>query len=142
MRTSLSFAPRRRKHRIDPIRCSCLLALTLPVHAAGAALDAPLALTTTEDLYRVCTTTPDNPQQRESLDLCEGFLIGSVSYHDAITDRTQLKRLICYPSTATRDDAIKAFVDWAAHHQQDGKFMNDPAAVGVVRALAAKWPCH
>jgi hypothetical protein len=108
---------------------------------ANAADDPALLLKTTEDLYRVCTTGADDPRQREALDLCEGFLLGAVSYHDAVTDRKNLKRLICYPPTATRDEGMRAFVDWATLHQQDRKFMDDPAVVGVVRGLAAKWPC-
>ena len=98
-------------------------------------------LKTTEDLYRVCSTAPDDPLRREAINFCEGFLLGVVSYHDAVTDRKQLKPFICYPETATRDQGIQAFIDWAASHQQDRKFMNDPPVVGAVRALAAKWPC-
>jgi Ssp1 endopeptidase immunity protein Rap1a len=98
-------------------------------------------LKTTEDLYKVCSVAPDDPLRREALDFCEGFLLGVVSYHDAVTDRENLKRLICYPQTATRDQGIQAFVDWAAAHQQNQKFMNDPPVLGAVRGLAAKWPC-
>jgi Rap1a immunity proteins len=75
------------------------------------------------------------------INLCQGFLLGVVSYHDAVTERHNLARLICYPPTATRDDGIEAFVQWASAHQQDQKFMSDPAVVGAVRGLAAKWPC-
>jgi hypothetical protein len=99
------------------------------------------SLKTTEDLYKVCTVAPDDPLHREALDLCEGFLIGAVSYHDAVSDREHLKRLICYPPTVTRDQGIQVFVNWAAMHQQDRKFMADPAVYGVVRGLASKWPC-
>lgn len=98
-------------------------------------------LKTTEDLYRVCSVAPDDPLRREALDFCEGFLLGVVSYHDAVTDRENLRRLICYPPTATRNQGIQAFVDWAATRLRDQKFMNDPAVVGAVRGLAAKWPC-
>jgi Rap1a immunity proteins len=108
---------------------------------AQAADMTTFKLRTTEDLYRVCTVAPDDPLQREAINLCEGFLIGAVSYHDAISDKTHLKRLICYPESATRDQGIQAFVNWATAHQQDQKFMDDPAVVGVVRGLAAKWPC-
>ena len=98
-------------------------------------------LKTTEDLYRVCSVGTDDPLRRESLNFCEGFLLGVVEYHDAVSDRQHLQRLICYPSTATRDQGIQAFVDWAAAHQQDGKFMQDPPVEGAVRGLASKWPC-
>ena len=121
----------------------CLVAavFALSTHIANAA-DTALALKTTEDLYQVCTAVLSDAQGREKLDLCEGFVLGAVSYHDAISDRRHLKRLICYPSTATRDQGIEGFVTWASAHQQDQKFMNDPPVYGVVRALAAKWPCR
>jgi Rap1a immunity proteins len=108
---------------------------------AQAADMANFSLKTTEDLYKTCTVAPDDPLHREALDLCEGFLIGAVSYHDAVSDREHLKRLICYPPTVTRDQGVQVFVDWAATHQQDRKFMGDPAVYGVVRGLASKWPC-
>lgn len=127
------------------MRFKALIALAgVCVWPIGAtALDTPpLSLKTTEDLYHVCTPAPDDPQRREALDLCEGFLIGAVSYHDAVSDREHLKRLICYPTTVTRDEGVAAFVAWAQSHQQDGKFMSDPPVYGVVRGLASKWPCN
>jgi Rap1a immunity proteins len=98
-------------------------------------------LTTTQDLYVVCSTPNSDPLRSEAINFCEGYLLGVVGYHNAIVDRKHLKRLICYPQDATRDQGIQAFVDWSASHQQDRKFMNDPPVVGAVRGLAAKWPC-
>jgi hypothetical protein len=98
-------------------------------------------LKTTQDLYQVCATAPDDPLRREAIEFCEGYLLGVVSYHDAIVDREHLKPFICYPATATRDQGVQAFIDWAAAHNQDQKFMNDPPVVGAVRGLASKWPC-
>jgi len=95
----------------------------------------------TEDLYRVCSTTPDDPLYREAINFCEGFLIGAVSYHDAVIDRENLRRLICYPANVTRDDGLRAFNEWAASHVSDKKFMSDPPVYGAVRGLASKWPC-
>jgi len=118
-----------------------IAALCLAPGLARASDMSDFSLKTTENLYRVCTPAPDDPLRREALDLCEGFLAGAVSYHDAVTDRVNLKRLICYPQTATRDQGIEAFIEWAAAHQQDQKFMADPAVYGVVRGLAARWPC-
>jgi len=98
-------------------------------------------LKTTEDLYRVCSTANDDPLRIQAINFCEGFLVGAVSYHDAVTSRENLKRLICYPEGVTRADGIQAFLDWAAAHQADNKFMNDPPVFGAVRGLAHKWPC-
>ena len=99
-------------------------------------------LNTTEDLYQVCATPQNDPLRREAIEFCEGFLLGVVSYHDAIVSRENLKRLICYPQGVTRDQGIQAFVAWAAAHQTDQKFMSDPPVVGAVRGLASKWPCN
>jgi hypothetical protein len=109
-----------------------------PVHALDM---SDFTLKTTQDLCKVCSVAPDDPLREQALDFCEGFLLGVVSYHDAITDIKHLRRLICYPKTATRDQGIQAFVAWAAAHQQNQKFMNDPPVYGAVRGLAAKWPC-
>ena len=118
-----------------------LAALSLCATVARAMDTADFTLKTTEDLYLVCSVAANDPLRPEAINFCAGFLLGVVSYHDAITDRENLKPFICYPQTATRDQGIQAFIDWAAGHQQDHKFMNDPPVVGAVRGLAAKWPC-
>ena len=118
-----------------------LLAITLWPGFAGAVDKANFDLKTTEDLYKVCSVGPNDPLRGEALNFCEGFLLGVVSYHDAVVKRRNLKRLICYPPTVTRDQGIQAFNDWAASHQQDQKFMNEPPVIGAVRGLAWKWPC-
>ena len=116
-------------------------AVALWPNFARATDAANFRLKTTEDLFVVCSTASNDPLRPEAINFCAGFLLGVVSYHDAITDRENLKPFICYPQTATRDQGIQAFIDWAAGHQQDHKFMNDPPVVGAVRGLAAKWPC-
>jgi len=118
-----------------------IVALSLLPSYAQAIDETRFALKTTEDLYRVCSTAADDPLHLEAINFCEGFLLGVVAYHDAVTDRRNLQRLICYPETVTRDDGVRAFNEWAATHQTDQQFMNDPPAVGMVRGLAHKWPC-
>ena len=124
--------------------------ISVVLGAAALGLWPPLAratdasnfiLKTTEDLYVVCSTASSDPLRSEAINFCEGFLLGVVSYHDAIVDREHLKPFLCYPPTATRNQGIQAFIDWAGSHQQDHKFMDDPPVVGAVRGLAAKWPC-
>ncbi|HUK07973.1 MAG TPA: Rap1a/Tai family immunity protein [Stellaceae bacterium] len=108
---------------------------------ARAVDKADFDLKTTEDLYKVCSVGPDDPLRAQALNFCEGFLLGVVSYHDQVTERRKLKRLICYPPTVTRDQGIQAFNNWAASHQQDQKYMNEPPVIGAVRGLASTWPC-
>jgi len=118
-----------------------IAALSLWPTFVQAADETIFTLKTTEDLYRVCTTPADDPLRGAAINFCQGFILGAVSYHDAVTDRHNLKRLICYPPGATRDDGIQAFIEWAASHQADNKFMDDPPIYGAVRGLAHKWPC-
>ena len=123
-------------------RAAFLVGLIAFPGLAGAVDSQRFDLKTTEDLYQVCTTPDNDPLRPQAINFCQGFLLGAVSYHDAITDREHLKRLICYPSTATRDEGITAFISWAASHQTDQKFMAEPPVYGAVRGLASKWPCH
>jgi hypothetical protein len=100
-----------------------------------------ITLKTTEDLYQVCSVQADNPDYSRALSFCEGFLFATVSYDYAISDRKNLKRFICFPDTATRNEGIQAFVDWAKANLQNQKYMDEPPVYGAVRGLAAKWPC-
>jgi hypothetical protein len=118
-----------------------MAAVALCPRFALAAEASDFAARTTADLYKVCKTQPNEPLGSQAAEFCEGFLLGVVSYHDAVTDRENLKRLICYPQGVTRSQGIQAFLDWAAMHQQDQKFMAEPAVYGAVRGLASKWPC-
>ena len=118
-----------------------VIALSLPPVAAGAVDSSNFVLNTTEDLYVVCTTPNNDPLRTAAINFCEGFLLGVVTFQDAIGDANSQKRLICYPQGVTRDQGIQAFVSWAASHQQDRKFMTDSALMGALRGLASKWPC-
>lgn len=99
-------------------------------------------LKTTRDLYTVCSTPNSDPVYTQAINFCEGYLLGIVNYDDAIADSKHLNRLVCYPPTATRDDGIQIFVDWAAAHQQDDRLMNAPPVLGAIRGLASKWSCN
>ena len=118
-----------------------MAAIALWPSLAQATTAADFTLKSTQDLYLVCTTPQSDPLYREAVNFCEGYLLGIVSYHDAIVTRENLQRLICYPQGVTRDEGIRAFTDWGAKHQGDQKFMSDPPVVGAVRGLASKWPC-
>ena len=111
--------------------------------AVARAVDSSnFVLNTTQDLYLVCSTADNDPLRPVAINFCEGFLLGVVTFQDAIGEANQRKRLICYPQGVTRDQGIQAFVSWAASHQQDRKFMTDSALMGALRGLASKWPCN
>jgi hypothetical protein len=111
---------------------------------AGATLavqDEDLRFDTTEDLYQVCSVQPDAAEYAAASFACRAFIEAAVQYHDAVADRQQLKRLICYPATATISDGRAAFVAWAQRNVGNDTLMNELPVVGLVRALAAKYPC-
>ena len=118
-----------------------VIALSLWPAAARAVDSSNFVLNTTEDLYLICSTADKDPLRPVAINFCEGFILGVVTFQDAIGDANPVKRLVCYPQGVTRDQGIQAFVSWAASHQQDRKFMDDSALMGVLRGLASKWPC-
>jgi hypothetical protein len=97
---------------------------------------------TTEDLYQVCVITPDQPEHVAADFACRAFIEATVQYHDAVSDRKKMKRLICYPANATVADGRRAFLSWAEANKDNAERMGEQPVVGVVRALAAKYPCR
>jgi hypothetical protein len=96
---------------------------------------------TTNDLLAVCSVEAEGEGAVQALLACRSFIAATVQYHDAVSDRKKMKRLICYSPTATLEDGRKAFVGWAKRNAGDEKRMGEPPVVGVVRALAEASPC-
>jgi hypothetical protein len=72
---------------------------------------------------------------------CRAFIEATVQYHDAVSDRRKMRRLICYPENATIADGRRAFLSWAEANKDNGERMAELPVVGLVRALAARYPC-
>jgi len=113
----------------------------LTVQSAAAVQDEDLNFETTEDLYQVCSVDPNAAEYIPATFACRGFIEGAVQYHDAVAERKNLKRLICHPSGTTIGDGREAFVAWAKKNANNKKLMQELPVVGVVRALAQKYPC-
>jgi len=107
----------------------------------AAVTEEDFHLESTEDLYQVCSVGSDASDYIPAIYECRGFIRGAVGYHDAVSDRKNLKRLICYPQSATLADGRLAFVDWAKANIDDQELMREAPVVGLVRALATKYPC-
>ncbi len=115
---------------------------------AGGASQSVLASTaedfdfeTTMDLYHVCAAVPEDEDHIPSVFACRAFIEAAVQYHDAVSDRKTMKRLICYPETATVADGRRAFLAWVERNRNDAKLMKETPVVGLVRSLADKYPC-
>ena len=64
------------------------------------------------ELYNTGSVAPNSAEYTKASAGCLGFIGGAVQYHDAVSDRKHLKRLICYPKGATVTDGRAAFVEW------------------------------
>jgi hypothetical protein len=116
-------------------------ALALFAQTAAAVKDTDFTFDTTRDLYRVCATGLEDPNYVTATLACRAFIEATVQYHDEVTDRKKLKRLICYPKGTTIEQGKAAFLSWAREHSGDDKLMDEVPVVGLVRALAARYPC-
>ena len=117
-----------------------LATLTAGFVAAGVD-EADFSLRTTENLYDLCSVTSDHPDYAPAIYACRSFLEATVQYHDAVSDGKTLKRLICYPSNATLEDARRAFLAWAEANAGSPRVMAEMPVIGAVRALEDKYPC-
>lgn len=96
---------------------------------------------TTEDLYSLCSIEADHPDYAPSIYACRGYIAGAVDYHDGVSNNKDMKRLICYPEKTTLKDGREAFVAWAKTREGDPDIMQDQAVIGLVTALATRYPC-
>jgi hypothetical protein len=113
-------------------------AMAQPVAAVE---EGAFAFETTKDLYRVCSIDAGDPDFTAAQVACTAFIEATVQYHDAVSDRKQLKRLACFPQGATIADGQKAFVAWGKQNAGDAKRMGELPVVGLIRALAKAYPC-
>jgi hypothetical protein len=125
---------------VAPI-CGVLLFLILPSGSAVAQQTADSDVFKVRDLYAICAVARGSADYEAATAGCRGFIGGAVQYHDAVSDREHLKRLICYPQTATVADGRVAFLRWAENNAGNQARMDELAVIGLVRALADAYPC-
>lgn len=113
--------------------------LAAPAHATLD--DGHLDFRTTSDLITVCSVPAGAREYVPAMLACRAFIQATVQYHDAVVDRRQLKPLICYPEGTTLDDGRAALLNWARTHADNTDYMEEKPVIGLVRALAARYPC-
>ena len=119
-----------------------MLALMVVSQGATAVEEEDLNLYSVRDLYDTCSVAADSPDYVPAVLACRAFIGATVQYHDAVSDREHMKRLICYPKGATVDEGRDIFVSWAKRRLDEKARMGEAAVVGVVRALADRYPCR
>jgi hypothetical protein len=101
--------------------------------------DSDFNYDTVSDLVAVCSASGDDTAAAALA--CRAFIESAMQYHDAVSDRKKMKRLTCPPATTTVGDARDVFVAWGAANAGDATLMNELPVVGLMRSLAAKYPC-
>ena len=125
---------------LSPLLTAALLCVAF-ARPAAALEEADFNFDTTEDLYSICSTTGTDANAAAAQVACRAFIEATVQYHDEVSDRKNLKRLICYPQGTSVADGRKAFVSWAEQNAKNAKRMGEMPVIGLVRALAAAYPC-
>jgi phosphoribosylaminoimidazole carboxylase (NCAIR synthetase) len=104
-------------------------------------VDSNFRFDSTKDLLDICSTPEDAAEYVVANQACRAFIEAYVQYHDEISSRKNLKRLVCYPPTTTIADGKLTFVAWAKGQSANQKLMAEQPVIGLVRALAAEYPC-
>lgn len=121
---------------------SAAVFLTFASWSGFAADPEDYGFDTTEDLYEVCSTPAGAAEHVPAALSCRAFIEATVQYHDQVTNRQNLKRLVCYDETATIEDARVAFVEWGGKNKGNKKLMKEQPVVGLMRALSIAYPCR
>ncbi len=127
--------------RLLVLKLAAMAFLALGMSQASAQEARNFWAENTLDLHDICNLAPNDPQRPQAIHFCLGYIDGAVDYHDVITDHENLKRLVCYPETASLEQAMAVFIVWAQANVTNEKFMKEPPVMGVVRSLEEKWPC-
>ena len=131
--------PRSSRFRFPAIAAALVAAAM--AQPAAAVEEKLFSFDTTEDLFRICSAEVADPDYTAAQVACTAFIEATVQYHDAVSDRKELKRLVCYPRGATIADGRAAFLDWAQQNAGNAQRMAELPVVGLVRALAKAYPC-
>jgi Rap1a immunity proteins len=117
------------------------IAFLLFPNVARAVTADDFLVKTTQNLINLCTVSSKDPQHREAIHMCHGYLIGAFHYHEAAVSALGSQRLVCLPEKGpvpTRDEAIAMFVEWAKARPQ---YMQEMPVETEFRFLVEKWPC-
>lgn len=124
-----------------PALATTLVAAMSLSSTASALDDNTFSYKTTKDLIEVCSAGVDAEHQTAAALACRAFIAATVQYHDEVSGRKKMKRLICYPTGATITHARDTFLAWGKKNADNAARMNEVPVIGLVRSLAAAYPC-
>jgi hypothetical protein len=107
---------------------------------AGAVSEKDFEAQTTEQLLNLCTARPGDPLYQQSVNFCQGYLVGAYKYYEAAHSGPNAVKFVCLPNPPPeRVDAIDMFIEWVKAHPQ---YMKERAVDTEFRFLMEKWPCR
>ncbi|MGR8934963.1 MAG: Rap1a/Tai family immunity protein [Gammaproteobacteria bacterium] len=122
------------------LSCTLVLASLLPGFTQANVTEADFVAKKTQNLLNLCTASPQDPQYREAIHFCHGYLVGAFHFYAAeAADKPELQ-LVCFTEPKpSRNLAIGMFISWAQKHPE---FMNEMPVETEFRFLTEKWPCR
>ena len=97
-------------------------------------------LDTFKDLVALCGVAASDPNASAAIHMCHGYVTGLVHFHELV-GRALEGTVYCLAEDKrpARDDAIGMLVNWSRDHPE---YNSEEAIDGVLRWLAAKYPCN
>jgi hypothetical protein len=97
-------------------------------------------LDTFKDLVTLCGVAANDPNASAAIHMCHGYVTGLVHFHELV-GRALEGTVYCLAEDKrpARDDAIGMLVNWSRDHPE---YNSEEAIDGVLRWLAAKYPCN
>jgi hypothetical protein len=107
---------------------------------AGAVSVKDFEAQTTEEIINLCTAAPSDPLYLQSVNFCQGYLVGAYKYYEAAHSGPNAPKFVCLPNPPPeRMDAIAMFIEWVKSHPQ---YMKESPVDTEFRFLMEKWPCR
>ena len=124
------------------LACMAVVALSAMISQQGLAsvTEEDFRLDTFKDLVALCGVGASDPNASAAIHMCHGYVIGLVHFHELV-GRALEGTVYCLAEDKrpARDDAIGMLVNWSRGHPE---YDSDEAIDGVLRWLAAKYPCN
>lgn len=116
------------------------LASLLPGLTQANVTEADFIAKRTQNLLNLCTASPQDPQYREAIHFCHGYLVGAYHFYSAEAADKPDMQFVCFPEPKpSRNEAIDLFISWAQKHPE---YMNEMPVETEFRFLAETWPCR
>lgn len=120
--------------------CWCVLTIGMAQPALAVVTRDDFLVRTTADIVDLCSADPSDPMYTAAIHFCEGYLLGALHYHRAVSSASGAEKLFCAPNPPpSRDEATASFVAWAKANPQ---YTQERPLDTFFRWLAVTWPCR